>query len=364
MTSLDAPQAAQVVNAGACGVGGVAATVVKLNPHLMQNFASARLASEHRGQDFMKVSFHTWNDVLPGGPAAAGADQDGGNRNDYSTRLTDNQLGPTLELLVTPPWARMEQWEAPADAPGRSRTTGLLAFMLGMYNSTPTRARPTLGLISSTFHRTITGPSGAGYARRATDVTMRTLAAVPHLARIIQVTTPVLFALVLIGLGLDWLPAGWIAALLILAFLLPFCWPRQAGSWPGVLLLVGLSWIPVWGMRVNALSNRFVAVLLLLMLSALAASPGSIVLLIRRRSASVAVMLLGFALFPCLLSVLLARIGPPPLDSGGASAAATVSNQLAWLPGMWYPLLGMCLGSVGFAISLGWLLVREARRMS
>ena len=114
-------------------------------------------------------------------------------------------------------------------------------------------------------------------------------------------------------------------------------------------------------MRMDILSAQATTALLLVMLSALAASPGAIVLLIRRRSASVAVMLLGFALFPCLFTVLLARVGPPPLDPAGATAT-TVSNQLAWLPGLWYPLLGMCLGGIAFVISLGWLLVREVRR--
>ncbi len=177
----------------------------------------------------------------------------------------------------------------------------------------------------------------------------------------VQVTASILFLFLLIGLSLDWLPFGWAGVLLVLAFLLPFCWPRQAGSWPGILILIVISWIPVWAIRMDNLSAQATSALLLIMLSALAASPGAIILLIQRRSASVAVMLLGFALFPCFLTVLIARVGPPPLDPA-AGAATTVTTQLAWLPGMWYPLLGMCLGGIAFVISLGWLLVREVRR--
>lgn len=166
--------------------------------------------------------------------------------------------------------------------------------------------------------------------------------------------------LLLIGLSLEWLPFGWAPLLFVLALLLPFCWPRQAGSWPGLLFLLTLSWLPVLVVSVATLSPTATSLLLLLMLSAMLAAPGALVLLMRRRSASAAIMLLGFALFPCQFTILLARTGAPPLDP--ASTGDALLSNLAWLPGLWYPMLGMCLGSVGFLLALSFLLVREARR--
>lgn len=166
--------------------------------------------------------------------------------------------------------------------------------------------------------------------------------------------------LLLVALGLEWMPFGWAALLFVLVVLLPFCWPRQAGSWPGLLFLLTLSWLPVLVVSVATLSPTATSLLLLLMLSAMAAAPGALVLLMRRRSASAALMLLGFALFPCQFTMLLARIGAPPLDP--TSTGDALLSNLAWLPGMWYPVLGMCLGSMGFLLALSFLLVREARR--
>jgi hypothetical protein len=163
-----------------------------------------------------------------------------------------------------------------------------------------------------------------------------------------------------IGLSLEWIPFGWVALLFMWALLLPFCWPRQFGSWQGLLVLLIVSWLPVVALNVASISATTTNLLLLLMLAALLAAPGALVLLMRRRSASAALMLLGFALFPCQFTMLLARTGAPPLDPVGTGDA--LLSNLAWLPGIWYPMLGMCLGSVGFLLALSFLLVREARR--
>lgn len=183
---------------------------------------------------------------------------------------------------------------------------------------------------------------------------------IAKLRGVIRIGISIGAVLMLIGLSLEWLPFGWAALLLVLALLLPFCWPRQAGSWPGLLVLVAVSWLPVLLVSVATLSTAATSLLLLSMLAAMVAAPGALVLLMRRHSASVAITLLGFALFPCQLTMLLARTGAPPLDP--TSTGDALLSNLAWLPGLWYPMLGMCLGSVGFLLALGFLLVREARR--
>lgn len=127
-----------------------------------------------------------------------------------------------------------------------------------------------------------------------------------------------------------------------------------------MLLLLVLSWLPVLVVRVATLSMAATSLLLLVLLTSMIAAPGALVLLMRQRSASVAVMLLGFALFPCQFTVLLARTGAPPLDA--SSTGDALLSNLAWLPGIWYPVLAMCLGAAGFIISLSILVVQELRR--
>jgi hypothetical protein len=178
--------------------------------------------------------------------------------------------------------------------------------------------------------------------------------------RLARVGVSVGFTLLLIGLSFEKLPFGWAALLFLLALVLPFVWSRQAGSWPGLLALLALSWLPVFVLSVGTPSSAATNLLLLLMLSAMIAAPSALLLLMRQRSASAALMLLGFALFPCQFTMLLARTGAPPLDPVSTSDA--LLSNLAWLPGVWYPVLGMCLGTVGFLLALGFLLVREARR--
>mgnify|MGYP001447766543 CR=1 FL=1 len=163
-----------------------------------------------------------------------------------------------------------------------------------------------------------------------------------------------------VALSLEWIPFGGAVLLLVWALLLPFCWPRQAGSWRGLLVLLALSWLPVLVLSGAIPSPAATNLLLLLMLAAMLAAPSALVLLMRRHSASAAIMLLGFALFPCQFTMLLARTGAPPLDP--TSTGDTLLSNLAWLPGVWYPVLGMCLGGVGFLLALSFLVVREARR--
>ena len=179
----------------------------------------------------------------------------------------------------------------------------------------------------------------------------------PLVTLVIRVCALTVYTVLLVGLSFEWLHFSWVVLLLVLAFLMPFCWPRQAGSWLGILFLVFVSWIASWGVRIEPLSSSGVSMLLLIMLSALAASPSALVLLMRQRSASAAVMLLGYALSIAVFTVLLARIGPPTAASGGAGA--TNVTQLAWLPAMWFPTLAMCLGAFGFVVSLSWLVIRE-----
>lgn len=178
--------------------------------------------------------------------------------------------------------------------------------------------------------------------------------------RLIRIGVSIAMAWLLMGISLEWLFFGWAVLLFVLALLLPFCWPRQVGSWVGLLVLFAISWLPIVVVSIAAPSPATTNLLLLLMLTAMLAAPGALVILIRQRSASAAVMLLGFALFPCQFTMLLARTRAPPLDSPGTGDV--LLSNLAWLPGLWYPLLGMCLGSVGFLIALSFLLVREARR--
>lgn len=180
------------------------------------------------------------------------------------------------------------------------------------------------------------------------------------LGLLIRIGVSVGVVLLLVGLSLEWLPFGWAVLLFGLALLLPFCWPRQAGSWLGLLVLLALSWLPVLVLSVATPSTTATSLWLLVLLTSMIAAPGALVLLMRQRSASVALLLLGFALFPCQFTMLLARTGAPPLDP--SSTGDALLSNLAWLPGMWYPMLGMCLGSVGFLLALSFLLVREARR--
>ena len=180
------------------------------------------------------------------------------------------------------------------------------------------------------------------------------------LGLLIRIGVSVGVVLLLVGLSLEWLPFGWAVLLFGLVLLLPFCWPRQAGSWLGLLVLLALSWLPVLVLSVATPSTTATSLWLLVLLTSMIAAPGALVLLMRQRSASVALLLLGFALFPCQFTMLLARTGAPPLDPTNTGDA--LLSNLAWLPGMWYPMLGMCLGSVGFLLALSFLLVREARR--
>ena len=179
----------------------------------------------------------------------------------------------------------------------------------------------------------------------------------PLVILLVRVCALMVYAGLLIGLSFEWLPFSWVAVLLAFAFLLPFCWPRQAGSWLGILFLVLVSWIASWGVRIEPLSSSGVTILFLVMLSALAASPIALVMLMRRRSASAALMLLGYALSIAVFTILLARIGPPLAGSNGAGA--TSITQLVWLPAMWFPTLAMGLGAFGFVVSLSWLVIRE-----
>lgn len=175
--------------------------------------------------------------------------------------------------------------------------------------------------------------------------------------RVARIGVLTLYAILLVGLSYEWLSFGWVTAFLALAFLLPLCWPRQAGSWLGILFLALVSWIASWGVQIAPSSSVGLNMLLLVMLSALVASPCALVLLMRRRSASAAVMLLGFALSIGVFTILLARIGPQMMGSseGGVTSVA----QLVWLPAMWFPTLAMCLGTLGFVVSLSWLVIRE-----
>lgn len=182
-----------------------------------------------------------------------------------------------------------------------------------------------------------------------------------NVTRLARVGVSIGFTLLLIGLSFEKLPFGWAALLFLLALVLPFVWSRQAGSWPGLLTLLALSWLPVFILSVVTPPPATTGLWLFLMLSAMIAAPGALVLLIHRRSASAALMLLGFALFPCQFTLLLARTGAPPLDP--ASTGDALLSNLAWLPGVWYPVLGMCLGGVGFLLALSFLVVREARRV-
>lgn len=179
-------------------------------------------------------------------------------------------------------------------------------------------------------------------------------------AWLVRIGTSIVFTLLLVGVSFEWLSFGWTTLLFLLALILPFVWPRQAGSWPGLLVLLALSWLPVLAFSVATPSPAATGLLLLLMLSSMLAAPGALVLLMRQRSASAAIMLLGFALFPCQFTILLAKTGAPPLNP--ASTGDALLSNLAWLPGLWYPMLGMCLGSVGFLLALSFLVVREARR--
>lgn len=175
-----------------------------------------------------------------------------------------------------------------------------------------------------------------------------------------RIVVSVVFALGLIGLAFEWLPFGFVFALLPLALILPFFWPRQFGAWAGLLALVAVTWLasalagPLGTTAATSLNN----LAMLLLLSALFTSPATMALLIWRRDASVALMLISAVLLPMLLSILFFRAGAPINDE--AVAAMSSAGRAGWIT-LWYPMLGICLGGIGFFISSALLVIREIK---
>lgn len=169
------------------------------------------------------------------------------------------------------------------------------------------------------------------------------------------------WTLVLVGLVYGWLPFAYWPLLLMLALALPLGWPKRLNAWYGLLATIALAWLPALALRSEtvAASELTAGFLVLLILSALAAAPTICGVLMWRQRTAPALMLWGFALFPMLMTLLLSRVGLPLGETPAQST--TVLAQLAWLPALYYPILGMCLGSLGFIVGLAVLLVREAQ---
>lgn len=153
--------------------------------------------------------------------------------------------------------------------------------------------------------------------------------------------------------------------LLLTAALLPLLWPRQFGSWRGLLLLLLAILAPAlavaaWWPELEARRPELASFVLVWVLVAWMMAPATLALLSWRRFASIPLMLLALVIAPAasLLMVMLgmsnadAAIGDPP----------TVMRLLAAMTPMWFLSLMCCLGPVFFLGMLAWFLYLEATR--
>ncbi|MBX2998814.1 MAG: hypothetical protein KF893_09920 [Caldilineaceae bacterium] len=144
---------------------------------------------------------------------------------------------------------------------------------------------------------------------------------------------------------------------LLIALLLPLVWPSQFGSWPGLLILLGLLWQPVFLLS-PTLPPTWAALSLWIMLLACVISPVALGIFLWRWQTAPYVALAGYALFPLVFTLLLNRLGNP-LELAGSEG--DLVGAITWLAGMWYPMWGLCLGGIALPLGLIVLLLREAR---
>lgn len=174
-----------------------------------------------------------------------------------------------------------------------------------------------------------------------------------------RIGVPLLVLLLSVGVVTEQLSEGWQYATLLLAMLLPFCWPRLKlwGSWWGLVLLFGVTLLLAMSVRQEQ-TILVTTILVWGMLLALAISPAAIVLFLWQRRGTGCLAMISYAIFPMFFYLFLNRLGDPTKLDITTTNMTDLLSGLVW---MWYMLSGFCLGIPAFLAGLLVLLLKESR---